>query len=326
MEKTPIIIDCDPGVDDAQAIILALSCAEIDLKAVCSVTGNGSLENTTRNAKDLLHLCGRDDIPVYRGCGIALDGEKPDEVAAFGDDGLGGCAASIASDKGVEDEHAVDFLVRAVGEHPGELTIFGIGPLTNIAQAARKDPSFAAQVKRLIIMGGSCTNGNMSPVAEYNFWADPLAAHEVFQAGFPAIDVVSFNVTNQIALRADVREIFRMLDTPISRFLYDATREGLEDNWHSLGRPVAPEHDVLAVSFLMDESVVGMRDAYVDVVTEGIARGQSIVDFDGHWSEGRVNCRFAVTVDEALFYRIFLLTVFKDHKDVLERYLDRYFK
>lgn len=326
MEKTPIIIDCDPGVDDAQAIILALSCADIDLKAVCSVTGNGSLENTTRNAKDLLHLCGRDDIPVYRGCGIGLDGEKPDEVAAFGDDGLGGCAASIASEKGVEKEHAVDFLVRTVSEHPGELTIFGIGPLTNIAQAARKDPSFAAQVKRLIIMGGSCTNGNMSPVAEYNFWADPLAAHEVFQAGFPAIDVVSFNVTNQIALRADVREIFRMLDTPISRFLYDATREGLEDNWHSLGRPVAPEHDVLAVALLMDESVVGMRDAYVDVVTEGIARGQSIVDFDGHWSEGRVNCRFAVTVDEALFYRIFLLTVFKDHKDVLERYLDRYFK
>lgn len=121
MEKEQIIIDCDPGSDDALAIILALHSEKIDLKAVCSVTGNGALDTTTRNGCNILSLCGRKDIPLYRGSGAALDEKIPHTVSAFGDDGLGGYADTILSDKIEERMHAVDFLVEYVNDHPGRL-------------------------------------------------------------------------------------------------------------------------------------------------------------------------------------------------------------
>lgn len=171
MEKEKIIIDCDPGSDDALAIILALYSGKLDLKAVCSVTGNGALDTTTRNGLNILSLCGREDIPLYRGSAVALDQKQPETVSAFGDDGLGGFAHTIASNKKEEDQNAVDFLVEYVNGHPKEITLFAIGPCTNIAHAIRKSPDFAGNLKRLIIMGGAKYTGNMSPVAEYNFWA-----------------------------------------------------------------------------------------------------------------------------------------------------------
>lgn len=323
MRKIPIIIDCDPGVDDAQAIILALHSPEIDLRGVCSVTGNGSLENTTRNAKDILALCGRRDIPVYRGCGTALDGVAPDTVPAFGDDGLGGCAASIASDKEIEAEHAVDYLVRAAAERPGELTLFGIGPCTNIAQAVRKDPSFAGNIGRLILMGGAKYTGNMSPVAEYNFWADPTAASEVFRAGFRSIEVIGLDVTNTIAMRADVRELMRIFGTPVSSFLYNAMREGLDENWRTARRLAAPMHDVLTVAYLVDESLLTMKDAFIEIVTEGPARGQSLIDTGGAWHGGRCNARYAESVDVKRFYRLFMTSLFKDRAREIYGYFEK---
>ena len=166
MEKEKIIIDCDPGSDDALAIILALYSGKLDLKAVCSVTGNGALDTTTRNGLNILSLCGREDIPLYRGSAVALDQKQPETVSAFGDDGLGGFAHTIASNKKEEDQNAVDFLVEYVNGHPKEITLFAIGPCTNIAHAIRKSPDFAGNLKRLIIMGGAKYTGNMSPVAE----------------------------------------------------------------------------------------------------------------------------------------------------------------
>ncbi|MGI6094303.1 MAG: nucleoside hydrolase [Lachnospiraceae bacterium] len=324
MEKVPVIIDCDPGVDDALAIILALHHPGIELRAVCSVTGNGDLENTTRNAKDILALCGRRDIPVYRGCDVALDGEQPETVeSSFGDDGLGGCAASIASDKEVEQEHAVDFLLKEVSEHPGEITLFAIGPCTNIAQVLRKDPSFAQKVKHLIVMGGAKYTGNMSPVAEYNFWADPLAAKEVFKAGFPKIDVIGLDVTNKIALGADVREIMRIFDTPISRFIYQATQKGVDDNWDFRKRPVAPMHDVLTVGYLIDESILEMKDAYIEIETEGLAKGQSLIDIGGYWHDKKCNARYAASVDSRKFYQLFLKTVFHEKENEINEFIEK---
>ena len=130
MEKEKIIIDCDPGSDDALAIILALYSGKLDLKAVCSVTGNGALDTTTRNGLNILSLCGREDIPLYRGSAVALDQKQPETVSAFGDDGLGGFAHTIASNKKEEDQNAVDFLVEYVNGHPKEITLFAISQRT----------------------------------------------------------------------------------------------------------------------------------------------------------------------------------------------------
>lgn len=309
MDSTPIIIDCDPGSDDALAIILAIK-AGMDVKAVCSVTGNGRIDTTTRNACNILSLCGRSDIPVYRGSAAALNQEVPETVDAFGDDGLGGYADSIASDKTEESVPAVDFLVDYVVAHPGEVTLFAIGPCTNVALAIRRSERFAPSLKRLIIMGGAKSTGNMSPVAEYNFWADPLAAHEVLQAGIRDVTMIGLDVTNHIALDCEHREIIRMTGTTVSRFVYDITQEGLEDNWRTRRKAVSPLHDVLTVAYYLNPRILDVRPAYIDVVTEGIARGQSIVDLDGHWNEGRCNAKYAAAVNVQDFFDLFLSTVF----------------
>lgn len=296
MEKEKIIIDCDPGSDDALAIILALYSGKLDLKAVCSVTGNGALDTTTRNGLNILSLCGREDIPLYRGSAVALDQKQPETVSAFGDDGLGGFAHTIASDKKEEDQNAVDFLVEYVNGHPKEITLFAIGPCTNIAHAIRKSPDFAGNLKRLIIMGGAKYTGNMSPVAEYNFWADPMAAHEVLMSGIQDVTMIGLDVTNKIALDGSMREILRMLNTKLSTFVYNITQEGMDENWRSRRKAVSPMHDVLTVAYFLDNSIVKLKPAYIDVVTEGIARGQSIVDIGGHWNENKCNAKYAYDV------------------------------
>lgn len=319
VEKEKIIIDCDPGSDDALVIILALYSGKLDLKAVCSVTGNGALDTTTRNGLNILSLCGREDIPLYRGSAVALDQKQPETVSAFGDDGLGGFAHTIASDKKEEDQNAVDFLVEYVNGHPKEITLFAIGPCTNIAHAIRKSPDFAGNLKRLIIMGGAKYTGNMSPVAEYNFWADPMAAHEVLMSGIQDVTMIGLDVTNKIALDGSMREILRMLNTKLSTFVYNITQEGMDENWRSRRKAVSPMHDVLTVAYFLDNSIVKLKPAYIDVVTEGIARGQSIVDIGGHWNENKCNAKYAYDVDVVKFYKLFYKEIFnEDITDLVE--------
>lgn len=320
-KKIPVIIDCDPGVDDALAIILALSHPSLEVRAVCSVTGNGNIENTTDNGLKILSLCGREDIPLYKGSDTALNQERPETVDAFGDDGLGGYAHTVVTDKKPECEHAVDYLLRAVKEAPGELTILAIGPCTNIARAVGKDPQFAENVKRLIIMGGAKYTGNMSPVAEYNFWADPEAAKIVFRAGFKERVMIGLDVTNRIALDAGTRELLRIFGTDLSRFIYSITQSGLDENWLTRRKPVSPMHDVLTAAYLIEPDVITVKPAFIDIVTEGISKGQSVVDIDGHWNHGTCNALYASGVDVNRFYRLLLTTVFKEHEEEILAYL-----
>lgn len=320
--RKPIIIDCDPGVDDALAIILALKHSSLDLKAVCTVSGNGDLENTTQNGLKVLSLCGREDIPLYRGSAKALNNKQPDTVPAFGDDGLGGYAYTIITDKKEEEKTAVDFLVEAAAENPGELTLLAIGPCTNIAKAIQKDSEFPKKIKQLIIMGGAKYTGNMSPVAEYNFWADPLAAKIVMEAGFREVVMIGLDVTNKIALGADIREILRIFNTDLSHFLYNITQVGVDENWETRRKPVAPMHDVLTVAYLIDNTILSVKKANIDIVTEGIARGQSVVDINGHWNNGKCNALYVAEVDVNKFYKLLLTTIFEERKDEILAYLN----
>ena len=319
--RKPVIIDCDPGVDDALAIILALKHSDLELKAVCTVSGNGDIDNTTQNGLKVLSLCEREDIPLYRGSARALNDKQPDTVPAFGDDGLGGYAYTIETEKKEETKNAVDFLIEIATEHPGEITLFAIGPCTNIAKAIRKDSEFPKKIKQIIIMGGAKYTGNMSPVAEYNFWADPLAAKEVLNAGFQNAVMIGLDVTNKIALGADIREILRIFDTKLSKFLYNITRVGVEDNWEARKKPVAPMHDVLTVAYFIDPSILTVKKANIDIVIDGIGRGQSIVDINGHWNDGKCNAWYAAEVDVNKFYRLLLTTIFEDKKEEILEYL-----
>lgn len=321
MERLQLIIDCDPGVDDALAIILALNHPAIDVLAICSVAGNGHIENTTQNGLKILSLCGREDIPLYQGADASVNGVRPDTVDAFGDDGLGGCADAVKTDKEPEKEHAVDFLVRMVRENPNKLTIAAIGPCTNIASAVRKDPSFAGNVKQIVLMGGAKYTGNVSPVAEYNFGADSIAAREVFQSGFRKCVMIGLDVTNQIALDASCRELLRIFNTKLSRFIYQITESGMDENWETRHKMVSPMHDILTIAYLIDENVVTLKESNIDIIEHGIGRGQSIVDIDGHWHEGKCNALYAAEVDVFKFYQLFLITVFKEHEKEITAYL-----
>lgn len=311
MEKERIIIDCDPGVDDALAIILALHSKNIQLEAVCSVSGNGSIDTTTQNALNILALCNRNDIPVYRGAGVALDQMQPETVSAFGDDGLGGYAHTISSDKKEEEQHAVDFLVEYINNNPKKITLFAIGPCTNIALAIRKSPELAKNLKRLIIMGGAKNTGNMSPVAEYNFWADPQAAKEVLDAGISDVVLIGLDVTNKIALDCEMREIIRLQNTDLSNFIYNITREGLDDNWRTRRKAVSPMHDVLTIAYFMEPDILTEKPAHVQVIVDGIAKGQSIIDINGHWNGNKCNVRYASDVNVNKFYEVFFKNIFQ---------------
>ena len=171
-----IIIDTDPGVDDAMAILLAVKAADrLKIEALTTVDGNVGIDRVTDNALSILELCGAEDIPVYRGADHPLDKETAYSDDFHGSDGLGGVDVR-PKHRTVCQEPAVDFLVRRAAEEPGELTLVLIGPLTNAALAVRKDPKFAGNIRRLVIMGGAEHGGNMSPVAEFNFFHDPQAA------------------------------------------------------------------------------------------------------------------------------------------------------
>ena len=200
MAGAPLIIDCDPGVDDAIAILLALGSPELDLRAVTTVAGNRSLDSVTHNALGLLALAGRGDVPVFRGAGRGLLPRNVRFSFAHGDDGLGGYEVPpFAASAG--EAHAADAIADIVmAEPPGTVTLAAIGPLTNVALAFAKAPALAGRLKRLAIMGGAVgVPGNITPVAEFNFMHDAVAAEIVLSSG-AAIDLFGLNLTRRVVV------------------------------------------------------------------------------------------------------------------------------
>jgi len=196
MSPEKIILDTDPGVDDALAILLAISSPEIQLEALTTTQGNVILEKATRNALSVLELVHASHIPVARGSVVPL--VQPLRLSAYvhGESGLGNAQLPEPMAKPVP-QHAVDYLIERVLAEPGEISIFPIGPLTNIAMAIRKQPRFAKAVRELVIMGGAILeHGNITPQAEFNIYVDPHAAYIVFHSGIP-ITLIPLDVTHK---------------------------------------------------------------------------------------------------------------------------------
>src|SRR5439155_7195624 len=192
----PIIIDTDPGVDDAVAILLALAAPELDVLALVAVAGNLPLAVTERNARSLLDLAGRPDVPVYAGCPRPIGSPKIRTESAHGATGLGNLVLPAPTTP-LRPEHGVAWLIDTLrGAEPNSLTLCALGPLTNIATALVMVPDIAAGIAELVLMGGG-TRGNMTPAAEFNIWADPQAAAIVFDSGLP-ITMVPLDVTLEV--------------------------------------------------------------------------------------------------------------------------------
>jgi purine nucleosidase len=300
-----IIIDCDPGIDDALALAFAHGHPELELGGITTVAGNVGLDQTTANALRVRDFVGMRDVPVTAGCPVPLQRPALHAREVHGDSGLG--AASLpASSSAPARGHAVDFLADAIGAEPGQVTLIAIGPLTNIALALRRHPQIVSQVRDFVIMGGSAGRGNVTPAAEFNIAADPEAAAIVFAAGW-TVTMVGLDVTLQArattAVRARMRGLGRLADDLLLPTLAGYTGAG-----HGPGPEQAngtPVHDVCAVARVAAPGLITCAPARVEVETAGRwTSGMTVTDFTA--GAGDCNAQVAVAIDSGGFWDLVL--------------------
>lgn len=307
----PIILDTDIGTDfdDAAALALAMMSREIDLAGVTTVYGNTALR--ARLAKKLLRLGGRPDVPVYAGCEQTLNGSR--RIAWAGHEGEGVLGPG---DGTFDDGDAVDFIVRTVMERPGQVTLVPIGPLTNMAEALRREPRLAGAVKQIVMMGGYARTGSIPEEAayyiksypyEYNVKCDPEAAQAVLDSGAPLV-MIGLDVTYRVSVHLD--EFVRRFrpDHPLHEALHALLARWLAFR-HSK-KPLLPKdstymHDALAVSVLLDPSIVRTETMRVSVERgDHPMAGYMNAAFDPNG-----NVQVGVEVDRERFCRLFFDTV-----------------
>jgi inosine-uridine nucleoside N-ribohydrolase len=303
-----IILDTDPGIDDALALFLALASPEIQLEVITTVNGNVGVDSTTRNALALLEFLGRTDIPVARGCDRPLVRLHTSAAYVHGDNGLGGVQLPEPHTQPVA-QHAVDMIIERIMATPGDITLVPIGPLTNIALAVRREPRIAQRVREVVIMGGALrVPGNITPSAEFNIFVDPQAAHIVFHAGWP-LRLVALDVTMQARL---LRSQVNALAATQSRV--GPLMQGMLAYYFDVFGPRYSVtefhmHDPLCLAAAFQPELLTWQSVYVDVELEGkLTTGQTVAYFRRLDESGipPANMQVAVAVNEMAFIEIFL--------------------
>ena len=300
-----ILFDTDPGIDDACAILLALASPELSLEGLSIVHGNCSLDQATTNALSVLELANAGHIPVARGCDLPV--VQPSLLApeTHGNTGLGYAVLPEPRTRPVV-QHGTDFLIEKIMSSPGGITLVAIGPLTNVALAIRQEPRIVQAVRELIVMGGAIrSEGNTTALAEFNTYVDPHAAHIVYHSGMP-LTLVPLDVTYQCILtKADVQRM-RQVDSPITKFVEDATRFYMEfhDEFQSIEGCVI--NDPLALALTFAPELCTYREMPVDVdLSGGISMGKTIGDFYNYGKQP-ANMRVALGVKPRDFIDLFV--------------------
>jgi inosine-uridine nucleoside N-ribohydrolase len=294
MTPTPIILDCDPGHDDAIALLLAVASPEVELIGVTTVAGNQTLDKTTNNALRVLEFAGRDDIPVYAGADRPFI--RPQDVAAHvhGESGLDG--PDLPQPKqSAQPEHAVDYLARTIREREGKVTLVPTGPLTNVGLLFALHPD--ALPERIILMGGAIGEGNRTPAAEFNIWADPEAAQRVFLAGLDTT-MVGLDVTHRALIKDEHTE--RMRDAGkvgnMVAELMDFYARFHKSRYPDLDG--SPMHDPVCVAHVIDPALMTVLDAYIDVdCSGGPSWGRTNVDWRKREHSPPANAKVGVDID-----------------------------
>jgi inosine-uridine nucleoside N-ribohydrolase len=262
-----VIIDTDPGVDDALALLLAMRSPELKIEAITAVAGNVPLELTLPNALRMVEIAGRTDIPVAAGAKSPLVRRLVTATYAHGENGLGGAVFSEPKTKPVN-QPAAEMIRQIVRKFPSEVTLLTIGPLTNIATALNSDSELAGLIRGLVMMGGSLSGGNITPAAEFNIYVDPEAARIVFQSGIP-ITMVGLDVTRKTSLTEDHLRELQAGQNPVSQAAASIARNAIQHN-RERGFLVGPNmHDSLAIAGFIDPSLLTLKEFYVDVETTG---------------------------------------------------------
>lgn len=316
-----IIIDTDPGVDDAFALFLAMTSPELKIEAITAVAGNVPLSFTLPNALRLVEIAGRTDIPVAAGAAAPLARRLITAANVHGENGLAGAEFPAPSIKPVP-EPAVDVLRAIIGKNPGEITLVCLGPLTNIAQALQADPGLAKKIAQITMMGGSFSGGNITPAAEFNFYVDPEAADIVFRSGVP-ITMVGLDVTEKVTFTEKHLAMVEAGKGPVSmaiakigRLVFEIARKRGANGFHM--------HDPLAMASLLDSEILRLEDYLVKIETAGLysagasygykhnpVRGSAPMKdaadlSSGSDSEFRPNARVAVGVNSDRFFELLI--------------------
>ena len=300
MSPKPVILDVDPGHDDAVALMLACGHPDLDLLAVTTVAGNVPIEKTTRNALRVLSLVGCTDVPV--GVGASGPLERPLHTAEdiHGESGLDGPEEIPGADFGPDERGAVALIADTVRASPEPVTIIPVGPLTNIATFLREHPDLKDRIARISLMGGSMCLGNTTPAAEFNIYVDPEAAREVFESGLP-ITMSGLDVTHQAGAGPDERERLRAtggVGGVVAGFLdfFSATYEGV------FGFDAPPLHDPVALAAVLEPHLLKTRPMRVDVECESdLTRGETVCDFYGVTGK-EPNAEVGVELDREGFF------------------------
>ena len=305
MTPKRIIIDTDPGADDALTFLLALASPEIQLEALTTTQGNVTVEKATRNALAVLELLGKSHIPVVQGTSLPLVVSLKASDHVHGQSGLGNAKLPEPNIKPVA-QHAIDFLIERFLAEPGELSLFAIGPLTNVALAIRKEPRFASAVKEMVIMGGAIREGgNITPQAEFNIYADPHAAHIVFHSGIP-ITLIPLDVTHKTMLYTTQIDQLKNIGSPISRFIVDATSDYIHFTESKTGISGCALHDPLTLATVIAPELLTIEEHFVDVdISGGVSTGSTFADFY-HTTARPTNMKVALDVRGEDFVELFI--------------------
>jgi inosine-uridine nucleoside N-ribohydrolase len=304
----PLIIDSDPGLDDAIAIGLAVARPELDVLAVTTVGGNADVRDCTENALRLLHAFGRTDIPVAEGAAGPLVGAIVRATEVHGATGIGSTVLEPSPVAAVP-ETAVELMARILREHPEPVAIAPIGPLTNIALLLRLHPDLAPRIAHLSIMGGSIGEGNTTVSAEFNIYADPEAADVVFRSGVP-ISMMGLDITHQAVLDRESAAALRAGGGTSARIAAELTEFALDRNLAWNGATTTAMHDAVAVAHLAIPDLIDVAAYHVTLdTTQGPARGRTVCEGQPYRlrRDGRVpNADVGIRIDRARFERILI--------------------
>ncbi len=280
------LIDTDTASDDAVALVMALQQPDIQVEAITIVAGNTPIKQAVQNALYTVKLCGK-ETPVYEGIGKPIFRDLSTAQFVHGKDGMGDVGLDLQG-RTPKSEHAVDVIIDTINRFPNEIELITIGPLTNVATAIIKNPDIVSKVKSCVVMGGvGRGEGNITPVSEYNIWADPEAAHIVFHSGLP-IKMVGWDVTLQAAFfdLNDAAEI-QAIRTPLADFVIDIQKTVIEFTEQNLGYSGFHLPDPIAVAIAIDETIATeSKKVFVDIArNDDATRGQTIVDINKVYSQ-----------------------------------------
>ena len=315
MQKRKVIIDCDPGIDDSLAILLSLNSPELEVLGLTVCSGNVPATLGAKNALKALQMCSSLNIPVYIGEQNPLKRELVTAQDTHGEDGVGENFYENVDAKILYG--GVDFIVDTLKNNK-DVSIIALGPLTNIAKAIMKDKEAFDNLDEFVSMGGAFRiHGNCSPVAEFNYWVDPHAANYVYKNLSSKIHMIGLDVTRKIVLTPNIIEFINRLDKDMAKYITEITRFYIDFHWEQEGIIGCVINDPLAVAYFIDRNLCSGFDSYVEIVEDGIAMGQSIVD-SFNFYKNKPNAHVLTKVDEKQFMNMFLKRLFANHKDLID--------